>query len=152
MKLKFQLLILLLIGAIAISVQAEIYQWKDEHGKIHFTDKPPQKVTTKKIKLQINSFSSPKVSPFKFDASLISTRAASTDVVMYSTTWCGYCKKAKRYFNQQNIAFEEYDVEKSDKGRKDYKALNGKGVPIILVGDRRMNGFSVKAFERIYQR
>ena len=70
---------------------------------------------------------------------------------MYSTTWCGYCKQARNYFQQNNIAFAEYDVEKSDKGKRDYKKMNGRGVPIILVGDKRMNGFSPGAFEKIYR-
>ena len=64
-------------------------------------------------------------------------------VVLYSTTWCGYCKKARDYFLDQGIAFSEYDVEKSTRGRRDYARLGGKSVPIILVGKTRINGFSV---------
>jgi hypothetical protein len=44
----------------------------------------------------------------------------------------------------------EYDVETSEKGRSGYKKLNGKGVPIILVGNKRMNGFSVEGFKSLY--
>lgn len=69
---------------------------------------------------------------------------------MYSTTWCGVCKKAKRYFNQNGISYTEYDVEKSAKGKSDFKAMNGTGVPIILIGDARMYGFSPARFERLY--
>lgn len=150
-RLKFIIWILVL-GVAVNAAHAEIYRWVDENGKIHFTDKPPETAKTQKVRVQVNSFTSTKISPFKFDASLISKRVASTDVVMYSTTWCGYCKKARRYFTQQNIPFEEYDVEKSSKGKKDYKALKGRGVPIILVGERRMNGFSVASFEKLYSR
>ena len=71
---------------------------------------------------------------------------------MYGASWCGYCKKAKKYFNKNNIRFVEYDIERSTKGKRDYKALNGTGVPIILVGDQRMNGFSEAGFERMYYR
>lgn len=147
-----QFILLLIMGAVVTNVSAEIFRWVDENGKIHFTDKPPQQVQTQQVKLKINSFSSPRVSSFNFDPALISTRLSSTAVVMYSTTWCGYCKKAQQYFNEKNIPYEEYDVEKTAKGKKDYQALNGRGVPIILVGDRRMNGFSVDAFESLYQR
>lgn len=152
MRKIVSLLLLLVITVVVNSAMAEIYRWVDESGKIHFTDSPPEKVKSKTIKLQINSFSSSKVSPFKYDPGLISKRKASADVVMYSTEWCGYCKKARKYFNQQKIPFEEYDVEKSEKGKRDYKALNGKGVPLILVGARRMSGFSVDTFEGLYRR
>jgi glutaredoxin len=63
-------------------------------------------------------------------------------VVLYTTQRCGYCKKAKQFLRQSNINYTEYDVETSNKGKRDYKKLSGKGVPIILVGDQRMNGFS----------
>ena len=69
---------------------------------------------------------------------------------MYSTSWCGYCKKAARYFRQRGIPFRDYDIEKSEKAARDYKKLNGRGVPIILVGKRRMNGFDARTFEQLY--
>lgn len=134
------------------SVEAEIYKWVDGQGRIHFTDKPPEQSASKPVKLRINSFTSPSIESFQFDESLISKRMVTPDVIMYSTSWCGYCKQARRYFNQNNIEFTEYDVEKSEKGKKDFKRLDGKGVPVILVEDRRLNGFSKSAFEQIYQR
>lgn len=70
---------------------------------------------------------------------------------MYSAAWCGVCKKAKRYFAEQGIDYEEIDVEKSSQGKAAFKKLGGKGVPIILVGDRRMNGFSEAGFEKLYR-
>ncbi|MFT5419606.1 MAG: glutaredoxin-like YruB-family protein [Candidatus Endobugula sp.] len=69
---------------------------------------------------------------------------------MYSTAWCGYCKKARKYFTSKGIAFIEYDIEKNARAKRDYDALGGKGVPVILVGKKRMNGFSPQGFDRLY--
>jgi hypothetical protein len=44
-----------------------------------------------------------------------------------------------------------YDVEKSRTGKRDYKALHGKAVPIIIVGDKRMNGFTASRFDKLYK-
>ena len=131
---------------------AEIYKWVDQNGKIHFTDNPPKQSAASKLDLQVNSFTNPNVKPFKYDSSLISARKVSRDVVMYGASWCGYCKKAKKYFIQNNIRYVEYDIETSEKGRRDYKKLKGTGVPIILVGNQRMNGFSEAGFEKMYNR
>jgi glutaredoxin len=69
---------------------------------------------------------------------------------MYSTSWCGYCKKARKPFERNNIPYQEHDIEKSKKAAQEYKRLNGRGVPVILVGKRRMNGFSARTFDKIY--
>lgn len=70
---------------------------------------------------------------------------------MYSTSWCGYCKKAKQYFKKNNITFTEYNIEKNAKAKREYKKMGATGVPVILVGKKRMNGFSQKGFEAIYR-
>ena len=51
----------------------------------------------------------------------------------------------------QKIPFQEYDVEKTRKGKKDFAELKGRGVPILLVRGQRMNGFSASRFERLYE-
>ena len=89
----------------------------------------PGVVLTQKITLQINSFTSPKVSSFRLDPVLISKRKVATQVVMYSTSWCGYCKKARRYFKQQKIPFEEYDVDLVLQGH-DHAYGRGHNVPV----------------------
>jgi len=70
---------------------------------------------------------------------------------MYSAVWCVICKQARRYFKKNGIAFKEYDIEKSIKGRRDYKRLNGRGVPIIMVGGKRLNGFDPKSFKTAHK-
>ena len=69
---------------------------------------------------------------------------------MYSTDWCHYCKKARQYFKKNNIAYTEYDIDKNKKAKRRYKEMGATGVPVILVGKKRMNGFNQKGFERIY--
>lgn len=122
----------------------EIFTWKDAQGRTHFGDKPPAHLDSKHLKLQINTISRPEVT------SLDSGFGSPKQVVIYTTEWCGACRKAKGYFKQKSIPYKEYDVEKSAKGRRDYKQLKGKGVPIILVGKQRMNGFSPGRFDSIY--
>jgi glutaredoxin len=70
-------------------------------------------------------------------------------VIMYSTRWCPYCRKARAYFEGHKIAYVEYDVEASAENRQQFEALKGRGVPLILVGDKRMEGFSARSFEAL---
>jgi len=125
---------------------AAIYKWVDEDGNSHFTDKPPTNKKTERITVKINTYSSASVS----ENTLRTSRKKK--VIMYSTTRCGVCKRAKKYFRKNNIAFTEYDVETSSKGKRDFKKLKGRGVPIILIGKKRLNGFDVSRFKQIYDK
>ena len=62
-------------------------------------------------------------------------------LVMYATDWCPYCKKAREYFNANDIPFTEVDVEKSVEGEQHYKALQSSGYPLIYIGAKRFQGF-----------
>ena len=64
------------------------------------------------------------------------------EVKMYATSWCPYCAKARAYFARRSIAYVEVDIEKSREGRAEYDRLGARGIPVILVGQQRMNGFS----------
>lgn len=71
--------------------------------------------------------------------------SADTEVVLYATSWCGYCKKTRALLEEQGIAYVEYDIEKSERGRKMYKALGGTGVPVLEIGDEVIYGFDERA-------
>ena len=50
--------------------------------------------------------------------------ARQKSVVMYSTSWCGVCKKARNYMQSEGISFKEYDNEKNQSAHSKYKKLD----------------------------
>ena len=72
---------------------------------------------------------------------------ARTRVVVYGAGNCPYCAEARAYLRQRNIAFADVDVNDAAKGRRDYTALGGQVVPLILIGGRRLDGYNEKAIE-----
>lgn len=137
---QFTTLVLLTFMISPTITCAEIYSWKDAQGKVHFGDRPPINRTTEQVNVRINTYTAP--------AEITHNTFASTSkdkVVLYTTQRCGYCKKAKQYLAQNRIRFTEYDVETSNKGKRDFKKLRGKAVPVILVGKQRMNGFTASS-------
>jgi len=142
---------LLLAGlAIATTGSAEVYKWVDEQGRTHYSDQKPADRAATAMDVQVTSYQFPRIDVNTLYPPDRQTSASRAPVILYSTTWCGYCTKARKYFRRHGIPFREYDVETSSRGKKDYARLNGKGVPIILVGKRRLNGFSEGSFERLY--
>jgi glutaredoxin len=69
---------------------------------------------------------------------------------MYSADWCGVCTRARRFFKAEGIPFSEMDVDKNAGARREWKRMNATGVPLIVVGDKRMNGFSEQRFMELY--
>ncbi len=130
------------LGAGTVS-GAQVYRWVDGNGTIHFSDKPPSEQGARD--LQIKSYEG------TANISVVPGQAAKngSTVKILSTTWCEVCKKAKAYLSEKDVAFRDYDVERSETGRREYKKLNGKGVPIIFVGDQRMDGFDRSKLEAI---
>jgi len=95
---------------------------------------------------QITSITTPTLS--KRDDTL--GTAAGDQVIFYSASWCGYCKQARAYMQSKNVPFTEYDVEKTEKGKADLKALNAPGVPVLLLGDQKLMGFQPAQFDAAY--
>lgn len=72
-------------------------------------------------------------------------------VVLYSTSWCGYCKRSASYMRQKNIPFIERDIESNAAYKAEYKRAGGKGpVPFLVFGTQTMQGFSEVSIDRHY--
>lgn len=73
----------------------------------------------------------------------------SKKVTMYSSSHCPYCKMAKDFFNKNRIKFEEVNIDTSKPGYEAYKRLKGGGVPLILVGQKKVSGFDKDVLEKL---
>ena len=144
-------LFLMLIAGVA-GVQAEIYKWVDADGRIQFSDRPSPDGRSEDVRLRpINTYQGVSVEEYVEMGSIRPKEAKARKVVMYSTPWCGVCKRAKRFFQSKGIPFRELDIEKNRMARREFDRMNAKGVPVILVGGKRMNGFSEKRFMDLYR-
>ncbi len=71
----------------------------------------------------------------------------STKVVVYGTQTCPFCVKTRELLTSQNISFADFDIEKLDKARQEFLKLGGEGVPLIIIGNRRIEGFNPTQIE-----
>ena len=70
------------------------------------------------------------------------------DVIMLGAWWCPYCSQARKYLQQNEISYCEYDMERSDEGKRLYNEVNGQAIPILLIGDYQINGFNERSIEK----
>lgn len=150
----------------ATTSRAEMYRWVDEKGVVTFKDYPPPVSNKLKVKVYSdNDFDpapppqpAPTPSPVKRSAKQPAPQSQQQaqpqnerfngTVEMYVTAWCGYCKKAEAYMKSKNIPYVAYDIEKDSSARQRHKELGGRGVPLIIIGNNKMSGFSPEKLER----
>lgn len=80
----------------------------------------------------------------------------SGPVVMYTTAWCGVCKRAKAYMDQAKVAYVEKDVETSEAYAAEYQAKRAQhglrsGVPLIDVDGLFMVGFGADGLRKMLE-
>ncbi len=56
-------------------------------------------------------------------------------VTMYSTTWCGDCRRSKRLLDAHGVAYEEINIEHSPDAMREVIRINNgrRSVPTILI-------------------
>lgn len=82
-------------------------------------------------------------------------RSPTREVVLYSASWCGVCKKARRFLDEKGVRYVEKDIEASrsaaeelaDKARQ--AGVQPGGVPVIDVGGVLLQGFEAASLERL---
>ncbi len=64
-------------------------------------------------------------------------------VKVYTTTYCGYCDRAKSLLRRKGVEYEEIDVTGDDEMRMKLVQMSGgmRTVPQIWVGDTHVGGF-----------
>ena len=103
----------------------------------------------KELKSQVTNRSVKKAPP------LVETPApvmADANVEMFMTSWCGYCKKTREYFQARGIAITEYDVETDPAAaQRKQEILPSPGVPLVVINGTPIQGYSPHAFEQALQ-
>ena len=63
-------------------------------------------------------------------------------IVVYSKSWCPYCRMAKRLLAEKGQEWQEIDIERDPERRREMVARSGRTtVPQIWIGDRHIGGF-----------
>jgi glutaredoxin len=141
---------------------ADMYSWTDENGVKHFSNTPPPKNqeienfdTAEEIETEdalpadtakTGLRSEHKKTDESDDDFMFKKKSLKNQkVVMFTTPSCGWCKRAKAFFQKHNVRYIAYDIKKSKEARLKFKELKGRGVPLILIGDKKFVGFNKKA-------
>jgi glutaredoxin len=135
-------------------ISAEIYKWKDKDGNIFFSDTPPPSGAVLEIKkFKEDPIERPKKKediPRSQNGALREKRSyGNINVIMYMTSWCGYCRKARDYIHSLNVDLVEYNIEKDKSKREEMLSKSGgsTGVPLIDIEGIIIKGYNPDAIK-----
>ena len=62
-------------------------------------------------------------------------------VVMYATSWCPYCERARALLTRKGVSFEEIDIDAAPARREEMMTRSGRRtVPQIFIGEVHVGG------------
>jgi mycoredoxin len=70
-------------------------------------------------------------------ASKGSDHTVTAQITMYSTPWCGYCKRLKGQLDRAGIAYSEVDIEQNPEAASYVESVNqgNQTVPTVVFAD-----------------
>ena len=72
---------------------------------------------------------------------------ASHRVEIFLTSWCSYCKQAVAFFDDRKVPVRIFDIEKNPDAARRKRELDPRnGVPLVIIDDQVVYGFSPKAY------
>ncbi len=151
-------IIIIMTAFLLPEARGQLYQYTDKNGNIIFTDKPPDGVPVKEKQLnddgvywsnQIETDYSSYKDSGESQSSQPPEKKRNRDyhsvtVVMYMTTWCGYCKQAREYIHSLGATLVEHDIERNPDIKAEMKAKSGgsTSVPLIDIDGTIIHGYN----------
>lgn len=75
---------------------------------------------------------------------------AADEVVLFTTTWCGYCKRLQRWLDVSGVPYRNLDIESTEAGRWGHEAAVGRfsGVPVTVIGKDVFAGLATQQIRK----
>lgn len=131
----------------AAAAAADIYSWTDKNGVKHFSGDPPPKgepVTELRVMKTSVEPEEPEAGDSEnAEADTTSAEAPKNQpkVDIYVDGQSEICQVALAFFERNNIAYTKHDMNADPEARQRYKSLEGTAVPLVFIGDHRMDGW-----------
>ena len=72
-----------------------------------------------------------------------------SEVKVYSTPTCPWCKKVKEYLKEKKVKFTEFNVAKDEKSKEEMIERSGQmGVPVIIIDEKIIVGFDPEKIDK----
>ena len=77
------------------------------------------------------------------------SRSRAPRITLYSTRRCPHCHQLRQWLQRRGLRFQEFDIERNARAFREYQRLGARGVPLLLVDGKRIDGFDPRRLQRL---
>jgi glutaredoxin 3 len=75
------------------------------------------------------------------------------EVVVYTTAWCGWCRKTLQYLDERNVRYVNKDIEANDWNRQELIEKTGRtSIPVVEIDGELIRGYSEARMDELLSR
>jgi glutaredoxin len=75
------------------------------------------------------------------------------EVVVYTTAWCGWCRKTLAFLDERGVRYVNKDIEANDWNRDELIEKTGRtSIPVVEIGGEIIRGFNAERMEQLLAR
>ena len=131
---------------------ATFYRYTDESGSVRFVTslaevprhlrEAAQAVTQDRVQRAPASASAKPATRTKRSARAEPALARNRDVIVYTTSWCGWCRKTLAFLDKNGIDYENRDIEADDAWRDELEEkTGGTSIPVVEIDGEIIRGY-----------
>ena len=148
----------------AASGKEVYYQYVDGSGTVHFvkslTDVPAAwQKSAGRIELERTApapgageapAAAPRRSAAKRPAEKPFAHGAGPEVVVYTTAWCGWCRKTLAFLDERGVRYVNKDIEANDSNREELIEKTGRSsIPVVEIDGELIRGYDAARMEQL---
>lgn len=140
------------------------YQYVDDSGTVHFVQNlgdVPARWQGKAGRIEVErtfpapgGSGSPPAAPSRAAARKPAKKPfayhAGPEVVVYTTSWCGWCQKTLKFLDERGVNYVNKDIEANDWNREELIEKTGRtSIPVVEINGELIRGYNAARMDQL---
>lgn len=74
---------------------------------------------------------------------------SNNNIIVYSRDYCPHCVQLKKYLQENNVQFEERNVDTNETYMEELFNMGMRAVPVTVVGEEKILGFNTTQLKQV---